>query len=132
MYDILLAFGIINSNQEMGRGFGPILFLLITVLLIIFAVFSILLTKRVSSGRGNNIKVLERFYVSNDKSLMIFTYNNVYYLVSNDKSGIKLIDKYNEENMTIDYKTIKSENKFSNVLNKLSKQGLEDDREKIK
>ncbi|MCT4633754.1 MAG: flagellar biosynthetic protein FliO [Firmicutes bacterium] len=98
------------------------------VLLIVFTVFIVFINKRVSGSKGNNIKVLERFYVANDKSLMVFSFNHVYYLVSNDKSGIRLIDKFSEEDMDVDFMTGKLENKFSNIMNKLSKQGLEDDK----
>jgi flagellar biogenesis protein FliO len=128
MVDIFLSYGIINSSQGMGRGYGPILFLLVMVLLIVFTVFIVFINKRVSVSKGNNIKVLERFYVANDKSLMVFSFNHVYYLVSNDKSGIRLIDKFSEEDMDVDFMTGKLENKFSNIMNKLSKQGLEDDK----
>jgi flagellar biosynthetic protein FliO len=86
------------------------------LVIIIIAWFS---TRWLLKGRfnqtGKNMQVIERMYLSSDKFLMIVLVHDTYYLLSQDKSGIRLIDKLD------DFKPQEhiQETKFSDILEKL-------------
>ncbi|MBI9011931.1 MAG: flagellar biosynthetic protein FliO [Clostridiales bacterium] len=76
----------------------------------------ILKRSKLSGGKGRNIHVVERFYLSADKILMIVLVGEVYYLMSYDKTGMKLMDKL--ENFTPNEAEI-NQIKFSDLLEKV-------------
>ncbi len=76
----------------------------------------ILKKSKLSGGKGRNIHVVERFYLSADKILMIVLVGEVYYLMSYDKTGMKLMDKL--ENFTPN-EAETNQTKFSDLLEKV-------------
>lgn len=65
-----------------------------TVFLFLLWGVSKFLTKRQFVGfRNKNIKVIERIAITNDKFLFLVELDGVHYMISSDKSGMRLIDK---------------------------------------
>jgi len=76
----------------------------------------ILKRSRLPGGKGRNIQVIERFYLATDKILMIVLIGETYYLMSHDKTGLKMMDKL--EDFTPN-EIVESELKFSSILEKV-------------
>jgi flagellar biogenesis protein FliO len=79
-------------------------------------VTSILLKRSKFVGRGRNIHVVEKFYLASDKMLMIVKISDTYYLMSNDKTGLKMLDKLDE---FIPIESDLPQPKFSDILDKI-------------
>lgn len=77
---------------------------------------TILLKRSKFVGKGRNIHVVERFYLASDKILMIIKVGEAYYLMSSDKSGLKLVDKL--EDIALKEQTL-DQPKFSDILDKI-------------
>lgn len=48
---------------------------------------------RLNTMEGKNIQVVERVYLSTDKQLLIVKVGNQFFLMSQDKSGIKMLNE---------------------------------------
>ncbi len=93
------------------------LVILSLVMFVVLAyVTSILIKRSKLGGKGKNIHVIERFYLSADKILMIIKVGEVYYLMSYDKTGMKMMDKL--ENFTPN-ELESTQTKFSDLLEKV-------------
>jgi flagellar biosynthetic protein FliO len=69
-----------------------VMFAFLVIIFIAFFSTRWLLKNRVK-GNGNNMQVVERMYLSSDKFIMIVQVHGTYYLMSQDKNSIRLIDK---------------------------------------
>ncbi len=75
-----------------------------------------------SKMQNRNIKLLDKFFISSDKSILLIKVEKKVYLLSSDKTGLRLLDTLNEEDVpsyfndeNIDYK-----NKRKDYTNNLS------------
>lgn len=68
-----------------------------------------------NNQRGKNMQVVERLHLAADKLLLIVMVDEAYYLMAQDKSGVKLIDKLE------DFKpeATQQDTRFSDLLNKI-------------
>lgn len=90
-YTIAGLTGINRTNDTM---FTIKYVVVVTVFLFLLWGVSRYLTKRQHlTFKEKNIKVVERVALSSDKYLYLIELDQVYYLVSSDKSGMSLIDK---------------------------------------
>lgn len=91
----------------------------VVISLIVILVLAYYTTKWLSksriTGSGNNMKVIERLYLASDKQLLIVQVDTSYYLMSQTKQDIKLIEKL------IDYVPEPKTDmpKFSDMLDKI-------------
>jgi flagellar biogenesis protein FliO len=73
-----------------------------TVFLLLLWAVSKYLTKRQGVNiRQKNIKIIERIAISADKFLFLIELDGLYYLISSDKSGMRLIDKREHLNLEV-------------------------------
>lgn len=116
---LFLHSGIMISNST-GSSFDLILYM---VFVAVFLVFVYLTTNFIGkkakfSMQGKNLKVVEKLTLSIDKSLILVTISNVYYILYVDKQGCTMIDKLED----IELEEVKSNgniqntNAFSNLL----------------
>ncbi len=92
------------------------LLLLIGIAIII----SFMFRKNFKNNFTKNMNIVDKMYISADKCIFIILVNNDYYMMSWDKSGIKLIDKL--EN----FEPVKKEQNFGKVLKKAMGKGNEE------
>lgn len=95
-------------------GYMTVLLLFTAVIILAFVTTRWLSNSRLSRSRGKNMHVVERLYLAADKMLLIVLVDDTYYLMSQDKMGIKFISIL--ENFTPEENT--QENKFSDILEK--------------
>lgn len=76
---------------------------------------TVFLKKSKFVSKGRNIHVIERFYLAADKILMIVQVGEVYYLMSYDKSGMKMLDKLDDFTPMMKEET---QTKFADILKK--------------
>lgn len=95
-------------------GYVTVIFVFILVITLAFISTRWLSNSRFSASRGKQMRVIERLYLAADKMLLIVLVDDTYYLMSQDKTGIKFIDVL--ENFTP--QEAKQENKFSDILEK--------------
>jgi flagellar biogenesis protein FliO len=74
---------------------------------------TVLLKRSKFVSKGRNIHVIERFYLAADKILMIVQVGEVYYLMSYDKSGMKMLDKLDDFTPMMKEET---QTKFADIL----------------
>lgn len=69
--------------------------------------------------KSKHIHILERASLGADKALFLLRLNDKVYLLSSDKSGIRLIDKLDSDNFAEDEaQTMSAKNSFLSFLNK--------------
>lgn len=114
----------INGNLSLDdkinsfTGSSNYFLVMLSLVLVIFLVYitTRLLSRTKLGGQGsNNIQVIERLFLSSDKMLIIIKIGDEYLLLSQDKTGIKLMRKL--ENFTPMDK--EAGMKFSDVLGKI-------------
>ena len=106
-------------SNSTGSSFDLILYL---VFIVIFLVFVYLTTsffgKKASFAmQGKNMKIIEKLTISMDKSLILVSISNLYYILYVDKQGCTLIDKIED----LELEDIKSNvnNQDNNMFSKL-------------
>lgn len=92
--------GISKYNSTSDTLFTVKYIIVATVFLLLLWGLSKYLTKRQGiTIRQKNIKVIERISISADKFLFLIELDGLYYLISSDKSGMRLIDKREHLNL---------------------------------
>lgn len=92
--------GISKYNSTSDTLFTVKYIIVATVFLLLLWGLSKYLTKRQGiTIRQKNIKVIERIAISADKFLFLIELDGLYYLISSDKSGMRLIDKREHLNL---------------------------------
>lgn len=86
------------------------------VLLLAYFTTRWLSKSKISGSKGRNIHVVERMFLSSDKQLLIVQVGEEYILMSQDKSGLKFIEKLIDFQPVIGQETSV---KFSDILDKL-------------
>lgn len=84
------------------------------IILVAYGTTRWLSKSRFSGAKGKNMQVIERMYLASDKMLIIVLIDKTYYLMSQDKVGIKLIDKLQDFQLNEN----NPETKFSDILEK--------------
>lgn len=74
-----------------SRGYYGLVFAFIFVLVLAYFSTRWLAKNRSKSMDGQNIQVIERVYLSTDKQLLIVKVGIQYFLMSQDKSGLKMM-----------------------------------------
>lgn len=102
-----------------GSSFDLILYMAFVV---VFLVFVYLITNFIGkkakfSMQGKNMKVVEKLTLSMDKSLILVTISNVYYVLYVDKQGCTMIDKL--ENIELEEVKSNMNVQNTNVFSKL-------------
>lgn len=94
--------GISKYNSTSDTLFTVKYIIVATVFLLLLWALSKYLTKRQGvTVRQKNIKVIERIAISADKFLFLIELDGLYYLISSDKSGMRLIDKREHLNLEV-------------------------------
>lgn len=105
------------SNYSNMTSYYVLVFAVLFVILLAFATTKWLARSRYGGG-GQNMKLIERMYIASDKVLLIVEVSGRYYLLSQDKTGIKKIDQLeNFEPKTAEVQ------KFSDILDKIKNRG---------
>ncbi len=69
------------------------------VLLVLFLAYistKYLLRFSLGKVKSNKIRLIDRFFVDNSKSLLLFKVEKNVYLISSDKNGLQMLDKLGE------------------------------------
>lgn len=94
--------GISKYNSTSDTLFTVRYIIVATVFLLLLWALSKYLTKRQGVNiRQKNIKIIERIAISADKFLFLIELDGLYYLISSDKSGMRLIDKREHLNLEV-------------------------------
>ncbi len=94
--------GISKYNSTSDTLFTVRYIIVATVFLLLLWAVSKYLTKRQGVNiRQKNIKIIERIAISADKFLFLIELDGLYYLISSDKSGMRLIDKREHLNLEV-------------------------------
>ena len=87
------------------------------VILLAYVTTRFLAKSRQGASRGKNMQVIERLYLSADKHLLIVKVGDDYFLMSQDKSGVRLVNKLDD---FIPELVEEKSMKFSDILDKFS------------
>jgi flagellar biogenesis protein FliO len=96
----------------------PLLFSLIAIVLVLYFcyIFSKFLTKKVNNvSKYNNIRIIERVALSQDKGLVIIELCSKYYLVGFSNNNVEILKELNETELHLQKPDINE--KFLNILN---------------
>jgi len=96
----------------------PLLFSLIAIVLVLYFcyIFSKFLTKKVNNvSKYNNIRIIERVALSQDKGLVIIELCSKYYLVGFSNNDVQILKELNEAELQFQKPAVNE--KFLNVLN---------------
>lgn len=102
------------STPDIGSSYYLVI-LSLAMFIALAYITTVLLKRSRYVGKGRNIHVVERFYLSPDKMLFIVQIGEQYYLMSSDKHGMKMMDKL--ENFTPSNQE-ETQAKFSDLLTK--------------
>lgn len=75
------------------------LFALVLVLFLAYASTKFLSRLNFGKIRNRHITLLDKFFISADKSLFLIRVEKRFYLISSDKGGLKVLDKLREEDL---------------------------------
>jgi len=105
-----------SSNSSFAIGFYLLAFFLVLLLAYLATKF---IAQNQGVGGNRNIKIIERTFLGNDRTLLLYELEKVYYLMYIHKNGATLIDKRTDlESLSYVKKQKKIE--FSDVLRKFS------------
>lgn len=94
MLNFVLA---LNNNLSDYKGPSLVSLFLYLFLFLVILLMAYMTTKLVSKNYvrnyGNNMEIIEKMPLGVEKNLLIIRVGEGYYLVSNDKTGIRKIDK---------------------------------------
>ncbi len=118
----------VNLAQLGSDPISPLLqvfsYLGIVILVLILAYLSTKFLTRLnfSKMQNRNIKLLDKFFISSDKSIYLIKVEKKVYLLSSDKTGLRLLDTLNEEELPSYFsdENIDYNNKRKDYTNKLS------------
>lgn len=102
----------VTSAPNVGSSYYLVI-LSLAMFIALAYITTVLLKRSKFVSKGRNIHVIERFYLAADKILMIVQIGEVYYLMSYDKSGMRMLDKL--DNFTPNTKE-ETSTKFSDIL----------------
>lgn len=105
------------SSYANSSSYYMLLFSVFFVILLAF-VTTKWLSKSKYGGQGQNMKLIERMYIASDKVLLIVQIGEEYYLLSQDKTGIRKIDKLED----FQHNEVQPQ-KFSDLLDKIKNRG---------
>jgi len=111
---MLISYAIIAPS--FGSSYYLVILSLAMFVALAYVTTSIVKKSKSNGGKGKNIQIVEKFYLSTDKILMIVLVGEVYYLMSYDKTGLKMMDKL--EDFTPN-EVVENELKFSSILEKV-------------
>jgi flagellar biogenesis protein FliO len=86
-----ISCAILAPNYE--SGYFLMILSFIFVIALAFITTKWLSNTKFAGVKGKNMRVIERMFLASDKQLLIVEICKVYYLMSLDKTGIKMIDK---------------------------------------
>lgn len=117
MLNFVLA---LNSNISDYKGPSLVslfLYLFLFLVILLMAYFTTrIVSKNYAKNYGNNIEIVDKLGLGVEKNLLIIRVGIEYYLISNDKTGIRKID--NLENF-VPSNNSKEENKVTNSFNEI-------------
>ncbi len=117
-----------SISTDSISSFARVVSYLIAVLFVLFLAYvstRLLGKARIGKIKGNQIHLIDKFFVSSDKALLLVKLGENYYFMSSDKSGLKILDKVDEEDLpNLRYETEKkvsaSKLKEGSFLDKLN------------
>ncbi len=91
-----LADSTVNSISPFAEG----LTYLGAVLLVLFLAYmstKFLSRMNFSNVKNKHIKLIDKFFISSDRSILLFKVEKKVYLIASDKTGLKILDSLSEE-----------------------------------
>lgn len=111
---MLISYAIIAPS--IGSSYYLVVLTLAMFIALAYMTTVVVKKSKLTGGKGKNIQIVEKFYLSTDKILMIVLVGNIYYLMSYDKTGLKMMDKLDDFTPN---EVIENELNFSSVLEKI-------------
>ena len=109
--------GVISSSSS---GFAIGFYLLAFFLVLLMAYFATrFIAQKQGFGGNKNIKIIERTILGNDRTLLLYSLDGVYYLMYVHKNGATLIDKRTDITL-LKNQSGDSKMEFSEILKKIS------------
>ncbi len=89
-------------TQDSFSPFAKAVSYLIAVLFVLFLAYistRILGRAKLGKIKGNQIQLIDKFFISSDKVLLLVKIGNNFYFIGSDKTGMRLLDNLKEEDL---------------------------------
>ncbi|PIE77287.1 MAG: hypothetical protein CSA13_00185 [Clostridiales bacterium] len=118
-----------NPNASTSYLLPSLAYIFVIVVVVALAYLTTVVVAKLYGGRysANNIKIVERLNISNDKSLWLIELAEKHYFIAVDKNGIYKIDEIDGDKLTFIEQSEKGKMPFMALLKDKMKRPQNDD-----